>query len=143
MFFYALLYYGIFVILRLFTGGFHANTYLSCNLVFLLVSLSTLGISKIMMYTNIYSIVAHIIIIFISAAVVIKFAPIENENKPLNFEKEFAIKNKQISHYYTIYFCLHYVFLHEKHCNNYRINIAFSINVNGSIINKTEGDEKK
>lgn len=38
MFFYALLYYGIFVILRLFTGGFHANTYLSCNLVFLLVS---------------------------------------------------------------------------------------------------------
>ena len=81
MFFYALLYYGIFVILRLFTGGFHANTYLSCNLVFLLVSLSTLGISKIMMYTNIYSIVAHIIIIFISAAVVIKFAPIENENK--------------------------------------------------------------
>lgn len=94
MFFYALLYYGIFVILRLFTGGFHANTYLSCNLVFLLVSLSTLGISKIMMYTNIYSIVAHIIIIFISAAVVIKFAPIENENKPLNFEKR--IRNQKI-----------------------------------------------
>ena len=124
MFFYALLYYGIFVILRLFTGGFHANTYLSCNLVFLLVSLSTLGISKIMMYTNIYSIVAHMIIIFISAAVVIKFAPIENENKPLNFEKR--IRNQKISRFLiiilSIFACIMFFFM-----RNIAITIALTL----------------
>lgn len=79
---------------------------------------------KIMMYTNIYSIVAHIIIIFISAAVVIKFAPIENENKPLNFEKR--IRNQKISRFLiiilSIFACIMFFFM-----RNIAITIALTL----------------
>ena len=70
------------------------------------------------------SIVAHIIIIFISAAVVIKFAPIENENKPLNFEKR--IRNQKISRFLiiilSIFACIMFFFM-----RNIAITIALTL----------------
>lgn len=95
MLLYSLLYYIIFVFLRLYTGGFHANTYLMCNLVYLVIAVSVLGISKVAIVTNKYPLIVHILIILTSVFTVIWLAPIENKNKPLSVKKR--ERNKKIS----------------------------------------------
>lgn len=95
MLLYSLLYYIIFVFLRLYTGGFHANTYLMCNLVYLVITVSVLGISKVAIVTNKYPLIVHILIILTSVFTVIWLAPIENKNKPLSVKKR--ERNKKIS----------------------------------------------
>ncbi|MGN0631755.1 MAG: accessory gene regulator B family protein [Ruminococcus sp.] len=79
----SVLYYVIFVVLRQLTGGYHADSYLKCNLVFFGVSLFTLGMTKLCYFSNMYTITFHVLILAIVVLSVCKFAPIENPNKPM------------------------------------------------------------
>ena len=79
----SVLYYVIFVVLRQLTGGYHADSYLKCNLIFSGVSLFTLGMTKLCYFSNLYTITFHVLILAIVVLSVCKFAPIENPNKPM------------------------------------------------------------
>ncbi len=56
LFYISLVYYTIFVTVRQFTGGYHAKTYLECNIVFSIVSFSTIGLTKLILKLSIYHI---------------------------------------------------------------------------------------
>lgn len=85
-----LLFYICFLVLRRYCGGFHAKSYLSCNLIFTVVLLlSLLFISK---YESL-SDKGLIVITLISFLSIVFFAPISHENKPL-LESELKIYRK-------------------------------------------------
>lgn len=91
----SLFYYFIFVILRQFTGGYHADTYLKCNLIFAATTVFIFGMSKMAAIGDIYTIGFHLLILVFSIMVIWIKAPVENENKPLS-EKQ-KIRNHWFS----------------------------------------------
>jgi accessory gene regulator B len=78
------LYYGEFVILRQFTGGYHAKTYFTCNLVFAVVTAAVFSAVKLVSSLSSYSIYLHILLLGISVLIIWIYAPAENKNKPLS-----------------------------------------------------------
>jgi accessory gene regulator B len=82
----AMIFYVIFVALRSMTGGFHATTYLKCNIIFNFVSIFTLLFSKAA--TEIHLSIGIITLFFLPAvAIFIWLAPVENPNKPIEEKK--------------------------------------------------------
>lgn len=84
----------IFVFVRQYTGGYHADTYLKCNI--------TLGVSYFALI-SVYKYVINYIPIWLQAVCliieivfVLIYCPIENENKPITSEKQYN-KCKYIS----------------------------------------------
>lgn len=80
----SILYYVIFVVLRQLTGGYHADSYLKCNLVFSGVSFWVLGMTKLCYFSNLYSMTFHMLIFTVNILSICKFAPIENPHKILD-----------------------------------------------------------
>jgi accessory gene regulator B len=78
----ALLYFGIFVLLRSICGGYHAKTYRQCNLIFLTITVIVLSIFKFIPLEQFNGL--HICSIAISILTTVYYAPVENENKPLS-----------------------------------------------------------
>ncbi|MDE6529915.1 MAG: accessory gene regulator B family protein, partial [Lachnospiraceae bacterium] len=74
------LFYIIFCVTRLFCGGYHAKSYAGCKIVFLAALVVVLTLNEIPqeIFSSLW-----IILWSYYALVVIGFAPIENENKPL------------------------------------------------------------
>lgn len=95
MFFLSVLYYVIFVSVRQLTGGYHATSYLKCNLLFSAVTLYTLGMVKISYMNDLYTITKHGLILVVVMLSVWKYAPVENPNKPLT--ESHMIRNHKIS----------------------------------------------
>lgn len=82
----SMIYYVIFVALRSMTGGYHASTYLKCNIVFSSISLFTLLFSKAA--SSIKLSIGIITLFFLPAiATFLWLAPIENSNKPIEKKK--------------------------------------------------------
>ena len=59
MFFLSVLYYVIFVMVRQWTGGYHADSYLKCNITFAGITFFTLGMTKIREMSEMFSITIH------------------------------------------------------------------------------------
>lgn len=91
----SLFYYFVFVILRQFTGGYHADTYLKCNLIFTASTVFIFSMSKMSSIGGIYTIGFHFLMLVFSIMVIWIKAPVENENKPLS-EKQ-KIRNHWFS----------------------------------------------
>ena len=88
MFFLSIVYYVVFVTIRQFTGGYHANSYFKCNLTFAVVTVLVFGLTKMAVYSETYTMPNHILFLFLSFIIVFYFSPIENENKPLDQEQK-------------------------------------------------------
>lgn len=89
----AILFYTIFVGVRLSTGGYHATTHLRCKLLLCVCCLST--ILTTIFFKNYYNIKVQTIIILFYLLTVFLFSPIEHPNAPLD---NFAMKrNRGIS----------------------------------------------
>lgn len=84
MFFLSIAYYIIFVVIRQFTGGYHANSYFKCNLTFSVVTMCVFSLTQMAVYSKTYTIPNHILFLFLSFIIIFHFSPIENENKPLD-----------------------------------------------------------
>ena len=96
MFLLSLLYYGIFVLLRQMTGGYHADTYFKCNLTFGLLSFAVLGLTRILSEGGLYSWNIHILLLLFSIPIIAKYAPVENPNKPLDDHQKKRNRNLSI-----------------------------------------------
>ena len=87
-----LIFAGIFVTTRKFSGGYHANTYFRCNLTIALVYGFYLILSAVL--SKRYAGMLCIMYILYMICVIQK-APVENENKPLDDEQK--IRYRRIS----------------------------------------------
>jgi accessory gene regulator B len=74
-----LIFLTIFVILRSYTGGYHADTYLRCNIIFSILFVSILCMSEFLPH----GIILHYTFDIISIIIAAFLAPVENANKPL------------------------------------------------------------
>ena len=88
----SLLFFVPFFLLRSFSGGYHANTYLKCKIVFLINISLSLFLSTYA--SSVYEIYSLVLLLLFSIFVIWGFAPIENENKPLS-EEEIIINSKR------------------------------------------------
>ena len=79
----------ILITLRIHTGGYHSKNFLSCNLILNFSFLICFFISKTLPKSKLMIVHTEILIMLITIAIIIKFIPIENKNKPI-------LKNKRI-----------------------------------------------
>lgn len=89
-----LIFYVIFILTRTYTGGYHANSYLKCNIVFSCVCSAVLFLSKLLV--PVYSIVIHGMILMIYLVAVLGLAPMENINKPMTNQEKSKNRKKCI-----------------------------------------------
>lgn len=80
-FFHAMLFYIAFVVTRSYTGGYHASTYLKCNLAFASIFIVTVLLTRLLLPT--ISLVYLLGFIAIYFGTVLEYAPIENSNKAI------------------------------------------------------------
>lgn len=81
----SLIFLGIFILLRTFTGGFHASTYFWCNTMFCISFLIVLLLYSLSWeFMNLISVA---VILGCSLATVFIYSPVENPNKPLGNKK--------------------------------------------------------
>lgn len=89
----SLIFLLLFIPIRQFTGGFHANTYFKCNLFFCLLFSSVIILYR---FTgSVLNVYLSILITFICVLLILAKCPIENKNKPIpkerrNFHKTMA-----------------------------------------------------
>lgn len=76
------IFYIVFVFTRQYCGGYHANTYLKCNIIFTSIYLSILFFSEILI--DFFNLLYVIIFLAFYLAAIIEFTPIESENKRLS-----------------------------------------------------------
>ncbi len=119
----ALLYFGIFVILRMICGGYHARTYWQCNLIFAIVTIITLLTFRFVTLEQFSKL--HICSIGFSILVTAFYAPVENENKPLTTKqkKTFRILGMALVLMSTIVSCV----LSIKYSSSYSILIDLTV----------------
>ena len=67
----------VFVLLRSFTGGYHANSYLMCSI----VTFSTYGAVLLLAELFALPLIAYIVLATLGGALVLAFVPIEHPNK--------------------------------------------------------------
>lgn len=84
----SVIYYGVFVTLRQLTGGYHADSYLKCNIVFSFVTFFVLGMTKLMCISQMYTVSLHLLLLLITVICIWHFAPVENLNKPLTLKQK-------------------------------------------------------
>lgn len=81
-----------FSLIRFFTGGYHAKTYLRCGVVTILTYLFVIISTELLLLCDFKWLITICLIIFIfSFCIICKYAPIENENKEIHNKKKFKI----------------------------------------------------
>ena len=75
-----IVFLSLFILLRRFTGGFHASTYLKCKICTVATYLAVVLLSSF----NTASPLMYLPLLLIGGAAICIFAPIENPNKPLD-----------------------------------------------------------
>ena len=94
----SVVFYIVFTSLRFFTGGYHADTYLNCKIIFGITCLMSTIISKY--FYSIFKMPYIIIMGLIYLIIVILLCPCENKHKKLT--EQIKRKNKIISIIYSI-----------------------------------------
>ncbi len=70
---------------RIFSGGYHANTYLKCNIIFVISAIFSFLCYKLyVLYLLQFNSLISGILLLLSLTAVVFFAPVENVNKKIN-----------------------------------------------------------
>lgn len=88
------IFLAVFIPIRQFSGGYHADTYFRCNMFFCISFVMVLLLFEILkVYNSVYLLLA---IDLFSLSIIAFFSPIENRNKPIPAEKRMGLKLKAI-----------------------------------------------
>lgn len=94
-----------FVTIRIYAGGYHADTHLGCMTTLIGVLLIFIFVTKFI-NSELIMILSPILLI-ISAVIIFKYAPVEHPNKPLSDKKKLKLRRKAlISLSIWILFCI-------------------------------------
>ncbi|HBH94951.1 MAG TPA: hypothetical protein DDX91_04310 [Ruminococcaceae bacterium] len=102
MFMKACIFYTVFVYTRRYSGGYHADTYLKCNAVLLMIYIWVLFFSEAMISG--YSIIIHLMILIVYMSSIFGFAPITNVNKPM--KKDEINTNRKRCIFISVVWCI-------------------------------------
>ncbi len=80
------------IFIRSYCGGYHANTYFSCNLCMIILFLLAYFISCFFSYLELSSFRFCLIILFVSFIPICLFSPVQNKHKTIPKEKEKKFK---------------------------------------------------
>lgn len=80
-----IVFLAVFVLLRRYCGGYHAETYLLCDTIF---TMNILLVMIILKNISVYPIYFHFIIDGVSIVSSVMLAPVENKYKPLTIEEK-------------------------------------------------------
>lgn len=90
------IYAFVFTFIRKFTGGYHCNTYLRCNLLYISCYVLSLATVKLLSYIN-FAWVVLLIAYLVSNIIIIRFSPIAHKNKPIAMEDFLPLKLKAVA----------------------------------------------
>lgn len=90
----AIVFFIVFVITRQFCGGYHANTRTKCSITFILCYLFVLVFSKVLCVNYTWYMQAIIMVPYF--VMIIGYAPITNENKPIDEDDIIVNRRKSI-----------------------------------------------
>lgn len=121
---YAIFFMLFFFSLRLFTGGYHAKTYLRCFITTNTLFIATILLTKFILFFQLKWIMP--ILVIISSTVIWIFAPIKNIHRPCS--EESYIKNKKRAHLLSylcslIFICIY----HFTNFNDIAVNSAWHL----------------
>ncbi len=97
----SIIYLFVFIFLRLFTGGYHATTYLRCNITMIVSFLLTYALYRALIWLNADIRILEGILL-VDAVPIILFAPVKNPHKELTPGKGKKFRVLSI----VIYICL-------------------------------------
>ena len=80
--FASMIYFVVFAMLRSICGGYHAETYLKCNIIYTLITTVVLLAYKYVPDDKVTA--CHYCFLALAIIITFTYAPVENENKPLN-----------------------------------------------------------
>ena len=86
MFVKSLIFLISFIWIRMYSGGYHASSYIKCNLTFVTVYLMTMVITTIT--PSNYIMIASLVMISLTLHIILKYAPVDHENKRLSDEQK-------------------------------------------------------
>lgn len=114
--FASLLYFGMFVVLRSICGGYHANTYWQCNMVFFFVTTIVLALFRFLPIVKFNEL--HYCIIALSILITAVYAPVENKNKPLTKKQKtiFRIIGIVMTMLLALISCLLLIIFRNSYC---------------------------
>lgn len=116
-----------FVTIRIYAGGYHADTHLRCMTILIGVLLIFIFVIKVISL-KLMMILSPILLI-ISAVIIFKYAPVEHPNKPLSDKKKLKLRRKAlISLSIWILFCICFYFI-KIEFTFYAVSGIFSLTV--------------
>ena len=86
----SVIFLALFILIRSFTGGYHADTYFSCNLLMCTTFIITVIVNY--MISSRLSPLMIVVLICITELIVSVLGPIENKNKPIDDSKKTRLK---------------------------------------------------
>lgn len=105
---YAMSFFLFFFILRLFCGGYHANTYLKCFITTNTIFASTILLTKLYLLLHVKWVMP--ILVTVSMVIVWLFSPIKNKHHPCS--EETYIKNKRRSKFLSLLYLLIFIYIY-------------------------------
>lgn len=93
----ALIFVFIMVTVRMYTGGYHADTHIMCNIIFLTTFLLSILMHNIVDMISLSGLVWFVQCI--GLILIVRFAPLENRNKRLNAEQKVRYRRISIGLY--------------------------------------------
>ena len=102
-------YLAVFILIRKSAGGFHAKTHLRCCCI-LAVVLSLFIVFIKFVLTNIYTAITALAVVF-SVAVILLFAPLEHENKPISDKDKKRLRKISVIYAILISFVISLLFI--------------------------------
>ena len=86
----SIVFLTLFILIRSFTGGYHADTYFRCTLLMCTTFILTALANSI--FSNKFSLLIIIVLICVTELIVSILGPIENKNKPIDDSKRIKLK---------------------------------------------------
>lgn len=86
----SVIFLALFILIRSFTGGYHADTYFSCNLLMCTTFIITVIVNYLI--SSRLSPLMIVVLICITELIVSVLGPIENKNKPIDDSKKTRLK---------------------------------------------------
>lgn len=87
------LFLSAFISVRMYSGGYHANSYIKCNMTLITIYLITMAAVNFIPREIIGT--SSAVLIALTIYIISKYAPVDNENKKLT--KKQKVKNKRIT----------------------------------------------
>ena len=86
----SVIYLTLFIFIRSFTGGYHADTYFRCNLLMCVLFVLVILLNKIAAPYMTFP--AYLCLICLAEIIILCLGPIENKNKPISESKKKVLK---------------------------------------------------